>query len=169
MLRTLSLVLFACLALAGCTRSADPLDWKIEADDINELQGWFDRNLALMPDDLAREVLLSVNNIRASTHAGSLADPIAKANHLAHRLNGHTIRSVLIDGNEAGVRMLEARIQNGYDALQSMAKADDNLSGEQRVQWQAQGKRLRDYQDTMKQTLEKAYRRLAELRASPAK
>ncbi len=156
---------FGLLILAGCIpsgpRDPDPLAWKVEADDGNELQAWFDTNLPLMPEETARELAVCFSNIRSLSYAGPNASPVAKANHLAHQLNGRTVRDLLIEGNEMGVRTLEREVDANADMLLRMVNATDGT--EPRVE--AMIKRQRDRLDALKERLAKAHAHLMELHA----
>jgi len=167
--RTLFTLLLGLALLAGCsrsdTRSPDPLDWRIGADDAFELQEWFDTNIPLMPEELAQEVTLCLSNLRASNYAGPNAEPLAKANKLAHRLDGRTIREVLIQGNEATVRLVESQLQREADELMRMINTTDGTD----ARAQKYIDRQRTIIDALKKRLAQAQDHLTELHASGLK
>ncbi len=156
------LFLFALLGtilFAGCAPSADPLDWKIEADDIDELNVWLRDTLPLLPDDLKAEVEASIGNIQSSL---SEKGDVARALALCRRLDGRSVRFVVINGYEIGNDILTARIQNESEALLRLAQTADALPADQ-VERETAYHRARSA--AYKKTLERAEQRLASLRA----
>lgn len=120
--RPLFTLLLALALLAGCSRaelrSVDPYDWKIHADDGDELDAWFNENVPLLPEELQREFTTCLGNIQSSVYAGPNSRGSDKrGNSLAAKLDGRSVRDVLIEGNEAGARLLEARLERETDAL----------------------------------------------------
>jgi hypothetical protein len=129
--RTLPLVLFAALCLAGCSRSADPLDWKIQATDPAELGKWFDKNLHLMPGPLSDEVIISFHNIKADTAPGPMGSSSKREYRVCRRLDGHTVRELLIEGHELANRKALAGMTNQSDAVVRLLKDADTLGPEE--------------------------------------
>jgi len=164
--RTLLLALATGLVLAGCTRSADPLEWKIRADDPGELQNWLGKNLLAMPLDLAAEAVVCINNIRADTSQG----PTGKQRdyRLCQRINGRTIREALIEGHELADRMLQARIANESDAVVSLLSSADQLGPEDLKKREALMNAHLAAKGKWEQELTRGERRIASLRQHPA-
>jgi hypothetical protein len=154
-MRPLLGALLAVLLLAGCGPGADPLDWRIEADDISDLNTWLNAKLPLMPEELQSELPAAIQNIQSELPAN------ARATALCKRLDGRLVRGVIINGYELGNAALAARIQAESDALMRLAQTDgsppaqlDRLVTSHRVR-----------RDAMQKVLDKAERRLATLRA----
>jgi hypothetical protein len=96
------------LLLAGCSpRSADPLDWKLEGSDADGMQTWLNANLPLLPAAVAPDLAMSISNIRFKLHG---RDANETSNLLARKLEGRTVRDVLIEGNQLGRDELVARL-----------------------------------------------------------
>ena len=163
MKRTLLPALFACLSLAGCTRSADPLAWKIQAGDPGQLQDWLGKNVWLMSPALADEVSVCLTNIRTSTPLG----PTGKQQDFlfCQRLDGHTLREALIEGHELANRMVLARIANESDAVVRLLRTADTLGPEELRQREALMNAHLAARTSWEQRLKQSEKRLAGLRA----
>jgi hypothetical protein len=146
------------LGLAGCAPSADPMDWKIQGDSVDDIDRWMAKNVPLMPPELGAEFSVCVNNIQAST-AGSAE---RKANAVSRQLDGQSVRQVLIAGHELANNALAARIDNESNALLRIARLDDSLPADQR---EKQEKFHRAQLALYQQKMTEAEKRLAELRA----
>jgi hypothetical protein len=127
--RTLPLVLFAALCLAGCSRSVDPLDWKISAGDPAELEHWFAKNLHLMPPALSDEVIISFHNLKADT--ALRGNPNTKEYRVCGRIDGRTVRELLIEGHELANRKALAGMTNQSEAVVRLLKDADTLGPEE--------------------------------------
>ncbi len=163
--RTLLLVLLAGLFLGGCAREVDPLDWKIAAGDAEELQQWLGANLPLMPNKLGGEVVVSINNIKAGTPLGPTGNARQKSERLARRLDGHTVREVLVEGYELVSLTLLARINNESEAVVRLLGTADALPPDQLKKLEAQMNAHLAARDALQQQSKEVEGRLAELRA----
>lgn len=167
--RAFVLLLGLVLLLAGCTRNEirgpDPLDWTIHADDGGELQQWFDEALPLMSDDLGRELAICVGNIRETTYVSTSRDPNTKPNVLARHFDGMTVRQVLIEGNELGVRLMESRVDHESKTLLAMINSANGDSPRE----QKYIDRQRLIVDALKKRMTEAQDHLTELHAGGLK
>ncbi|HWA24666.1 MAG TPA: hypothetical protein VG734_03250 [Lacunisphaera sp.] len=163
--RTLALVLLAGLCLPGCSRSVDPLDWKIQAGDPAELDDWFTRNLRLMPPELSDEVIVSFNNIRADTLTGK---PIQKDQRVCKRVDGHTVRELLIEGHELANRQALVVMARQSDVVVRLLADAHTLSPEDLKKREAQMNAQLALQGRLEKQLKEGEARVAALRAQPA-
>jgi hypothetical protein len=164
--RTLPLVLFACLYFAGCSRSADPLDWKISASDPAELAQWFDKNLHLMPGPLSDEVIISFNNIKADTFLRG--SPNTKEYRVCRRIDGHTVCELLIEGHELANRDALAVMAKQSNVVVVMLKDADTLNPEELKQREALMNAQLKLQGRLEKLLKDGEARVAALRARSA-
>lgn len=169
MKRTLTSLLVCALGLAGCGRSPDPLEWRIDADDPTELQTWLATNLPLMPARTARELRACISNIQITLPPARTNSLQEQTHKLCARLDGKTVRAVLIEGNELSHNMLLARAKNLSDELISLMGAGDGATEEQRDRQLARAAEARLNLQEVKQQLDRGQSRLAELRAAYAK
>jgi hypothetical protein len=153
------------LLLAGCSRSADPLDWKIEAGDPTEMQAWLGKHLPAMPAAVSRELNVCINNISLKLPPARTGAPAEKVNRLCQRLDGKTVREVLIEGNELSYQMLLARTKTLSDDILRLTNVTERLTD-------AQEEQLAEIRVSLGQTktqLDRAEKRVAELRAGGSK
>lgn len=162
-------LLAASLLLASCTRSADPLDWKLKGERPAQMQAWFDENLPLMPDELAGELAGCVEYIRQTLPPARTNEPLEKANYFCNRLNGKTVREVLTEGHELAVRQILARISVLSSDLLRTLKPRDNPTEEQQSRLDKVTAGYRSAIDRLKEEQAKREKRLEELRAPVTK
>jgi len=117
-----SIVLLGALFLAACT-PRNPLDWKIDGRNGNELQVWLDDAVAKMPAPLADEFASAVLRIRDDTHGWNKADPEATNNPLSLRLHGRKVRDVLVEGLQLQAGDLLSRVQNEKSNILRLAQS----------------------------------------------
>lgn len=165
--RTLPLVLFAVLCLAGCSRSADPLDWKIKAGDPAEMEQWFGKNLHLMPGELSDEVIISFNNIKVDT--GLRGNPRSKVYRVCRRIDGLTVRELLIEGHELANRDALAVMARQSNVVVVLLKDADTLGPEELKQREAQMNAQLKAQARLEKLLKDGEARVAALRARQSK
>src|ERR1051325_2435512 len=116
--RPLLLVIAAgALAWAGC-RPRDPLDWKISAKTPAHFEEWRDEDLVRLPTVEQAEFNRAFSFF-AATAPRALADKDMDAtnNPLCRRINGRTIRSVILEGLDLEKRALYARIYTESDNI----------------------------------------------------
>lgn len=163
------LVLSAGLLLSGCTRSADPLDWKIEGRHINDLQKSIDDIIAQLPPELSHELVFCFSNIKADTLANRPGTVKEQEDRICRRLREKSVREVLIEGYELARRKSEAQLAYQSDLLVRLLKRDDRTT-DARGQPMAQRIEVtKTLIESLKQKQAKSERRLAELRATAAK
>ena len=165
--RTLPLVLFAALCLAGCSRSADPLDWKIQAGDPAALEQWFAQNLHLMPPGLSDEVIISFNNIKADTSLRG--NPNTKEYRVCRRIDGHTVRELVIEGHELANRDALAVMARQSDVVVVLLKDAHTLGPEELKQREALMNAQLKVQARLEKQLKDGEARIAALRARSGK
>lgn len=162
----LLLLLFLIAVLAACT-PRDPLDWKIDGRNANELQGWLDHTLEKMPAPLAEEFTTAVVRIRDTTHGWAKADPEATSNPLCLRLHGRTVRDVLVEGLQLQADDFAARVKNDKENilrfLQSTGGADLPPSDQERRQ--SQLARLRRQSELNERAYDALEKRIGQLLA----
>lgn len=129
--------LLACIALTlltACTPH-DPLDWKIDGRNGEELQVWLINTLPQMPAPLADEFSVAVVRIRDNTRGWSTADPKATNNPLSLRLHRRTVRDILVEGLQLESSDYLSRIQNDQLILLRISQSleHDNLSAIERA------------------------------------
>ncbi len=168
--RTLALLWLACLGLlAGCGRPADPLEWKIGAAHPAAMQEWLDDNIPLMPPKVGRELRACISNIQITLPPAKTNSPLEQANKLCARIDGRTVRAILIEGNELSHQMLVARAKNYSDELIAMMNAGEGASEEVRDAQMARAAEARLNLQEVKQQLARGQKRLDELRGVPAR
>jgi hypothetical protein len=157
------------LVLAGCGPSKDPLDWKIDASDPTALQEWFDTKVAQLPDPISREFRACISNIQLTLPPARTTAPLEKANYLCARLNGKTVRDVLIEGNELSYKMMLARSKTQSDTLLRLISAGEGLTDYQRSELPDRIAYARAELDQSRQLIARGEKRLEELRQGPAR
>ena len=157
------------LLLTGCGPGADPLDWKVDASDPQAMQAWFDSKIPLMPTAMGREFSVCISNIQITLPPARTKEPLEKAHHLCARLNGKTVRDILIEGNELSYQMILARTKNQSDELVRLIGAGEGLTDYQRSELPDRIAAARAQLDESRQQLDRGEKRLAELRASPTR
>ena len=151
--------------LAACSRPADPLEWKFDAASPAAMQAWLEQNLPLMPPKLARELRACISNIQITLPPPRTTEPLEPANKLCARLDGRTVRAILIEGNELSHQMLLARAKNRSDELVTLMNAGEDETEEQRDAQMARAAEARLDLQEVKQQLARGEKRLDELRA----
>jgi hypothetical protein len=146
------------LLLAGCGRGADPLDWRIEAGDVNDLNAWLNANLPLMPEEVQSELTAAIQNIQSNIPTTGPAGNRV----LCRQLDGRSVRGVIITGYELGNSALARRIQTEDDALLGLARTGDVLP-QAELDRRVTSRRVR--RDALQKVLDKAEARLTALRA----
>jgi hypothetical protein len=164
--RTLSrILLLVGLLLAGCSRHADPLDWKIGGRHLADLQESLERVVASLPDDLRTEFIFCFNNIKADLLANRAGTRREQENRVCRRLRGRTVREILIEGNSLAYRTIATRILQESDSLMLVI---EHSPRETEAQREMAARRIEQRQarlEYLKQAIGKSDRRLAELRA----
>jgi hypothetical protein len=152
--------------LASCAKKpADPLEWKLTGDTPAKLQEWLDTNLPLLTPELGGELAASVRNIKANIHG---TDPVRSAAALYQKLNGHTVREIVIEGHKIGRETLLARLdRESYNLLQ-LVKMSADLTAAEKERMETQMTARRNYIAKLQETLGKIDSRLAELTPPPA-
>jgi hypothetical protein len=163
--RTLPLVLFACLGLAGCSRSADPLDWKIQAGHPAELQNWMAGSIWSKSPALAGELTVCLTNIRTDTSVGPSGKQ--KDYRFCQRVDGRTVREALIEGHELANRTMRASITSESDAVVRLLGTADTLSPEELRKCEAVMNAHLAAKEMWTQRLKQSEKRIAELSRRP--
>lgn len=122
-----------------------------------------------MPPAMGREFSVCVSNIQLTLPPAKTMEPLEKANHLCARLNGRTVRSILIEGNELSYKMMLARTKNQSDALLRLVNAGDNLTAEQKAELPTLIAEARSRLDESRAQMARGEKRLAELRETVGK
>lgn len=153
--------------LAGCAkRPADPLEWKLTGDRPAKLQEWIDTNLPLMTPQLGGEFSASVRNIQANIRG---TDPVRNAAVLYQKLNGRTVREILIEGHEIARDLTLARLNRESHNLLQLVNLSSDLTAAEKERRETQLTARRNYIARLQETLDKGDSRLAELRAAYSK
>jgi hypothetical protein len=156
--------------LSGCTRSADPLDWRIEGRHIHDLRKSTDRIVASLPAEISQEFIFCFGNIKADMLATSRASTVKEQeDRLCRRTRDKSVREILIEGYELANLASEVQLAYQSDLLVRLLKRDDrdtDTPGQSMSQRIAVTKTLIE---SLKQKQTKSERRLAELRATAAK
>lgn len=160
--------LLAVLLLAGCT-PRDPLDWKIDGRNANELQGWLDHTIEKMPAPLADEFSVAVVRIRDTTHGWTKANPEATTNPLCFRLHGRTVRDVLIEGLQLQADDLAARVKNDKANILRLIESDANTTRTPvaEARYQRQLERFRHQGELNERAYDALEKRISQLLAQP--
>lgn len=170
MSRTLApLLLIAGLLLSGCGRSADPLEWKIEGQDINDLRKSTDRIVASLPAELSHEFVFCFSNIKADmivTRPGTVKE---QEDSLCRRMRDKSVREILIEGLELANRASEAQLAYHSDLLVRLLKRDDRATDARGQSIAQRIETTKTLIESLKQKHAKSERRLAELRATATK
>ena len=138
------------------------MEWKIRAGDPAELQNWLGETLLVMPLDLANEMVVCINNIRADTSQGPTGRQ--RDYRFCHRINGRTIREALVEGHDLANRMLQARIANEVDAVVRLLSSADQLGPEDLKKREAQMNAHMAAKEKWEQDLSRGEMRVAGLR-----
>jgi hypothetical protein len=162
----LGLLAIATLLLAGCGPGKDPLEWKIDASDPTELQAWFDAQIPKMPVAMGREFSICISNIQLTLPPARTTEPLEKAHHLCARLNGKTVREILIEGNELSYKSILARTKNLSDELVRLIGAGEGLTDYQRSELPERIAATRAQLDESHRQMTRGEKRLEELRGS---
>lgn len=166
MTRTIPRFLFLIgLLLTGCSRSADPLDWKIEGRHLPDLQESLDRIIASLPKDLSHEFIFCFNNIKADTLSDQSGTLKEQEDRVCRRLRDKRVREILIEGYEIAGRASEAQLAYQSDLLVRLLKRDDRATDARGKPMSQRIKETKAVIESLKQKQEKSERRLAELRA----
>lgn len=113
----LVVVLGALLALGGCA-PRDPLDRKVEAGTLAELQVWIQKTQRAVDPELAKEIDLVFLNLAAETprfrKPSTEREMLQRGNPLCMRVHGRPLRDVMVDSYTAAINTLT--LQNNIDA-----------------------------------------------------
>lgn len=117
------------MLVTGC-RPRDPLDWKISAKTPGHFEEWRDDDLVRLPAAEQAEFNRAFTFFSATApRALDEKDMSATNNPLCRRINGRTIRSVILEGLDLEKRALYSRIYTESDNLvrnaELTAKRDD--------------------------------------------
>ena len=116
-----------------------------------------------MPPKTAHELRACISNIQLTLPPAKTALPFEQANKLCSRLDGRTVRAVLIEGNELSRNMLVARAKNLSDQLVHLLNIPDGMPEEQQDEQMARAANTRLDLQEVKQQLARSESRLAEL------
>jgi hypothetical protein len=95
--RRFVLVLLLVLAVSGC-QPADPLAWKIHASTPREFEAWQDHRLGRLPEKIREELIRAVILLGGSAEVRATSRSATDLNrHLCQRIDGKTIRAVIVD------------------------------------------------------------------------
>lgn len=163
-----TIFLFGALTLAGCT-PRDPLDWKIDGRNGEELQGWLDNTLPQMPAPLADEFAGAVIRIRDDTHGWSKANPEATNNPLSLRLHGRKVRDVLVEGLQLQAGDLLSRVKNEKANILRLAQSldRDDLTAPDRARLERQIEAFRRSSRTTERAFDALEKRINSLLGRP--
>lgn len=122
-------VLLLVLLGASC-QPADPLDWKVSANTPEDYNAWNIRTVAKLPPELREEYLRAFNKLAVATPGGISPRSMTDEHFpLCKRLNGRTVRTIIIDGYAAERQRLLEKIGAETDTmlrnLQRRAKITD--------------------------------------------
>lgn len=159
-------LLAAALAVTSCT-PRDPLDWKIDGRNAEEIQSWIDHQLEKMPAPLADELAVALVRIRNATHGWNKADPLATNNPLSLRLHGRTVRDVLLEGLRLEADDYAARAKNDKDNILRFLKnvEDIDLDAPQHERLRRQLDRLQRQSEINVRAYEALEKRIGQLLA----
>jgi hypothetical protein len=163
------ILLLAGVFLAGCSRSADPLDWKIEGRHISDLQKSFDGIIAKLPPELAQEFAFCFGNIKVDTLANLSGTVKEREDRICRRLREKSVREVLIEGYELAHQTSAAHLAYQSDQLVRLLKRDDPSTDARAPSMSQRIEVTKTLIESLKQKQAKSERRLAELRATAAK
>jgi hypothetical protein len=155
--------------LSGCGRSADPLEWKIEGHDINDLRKSTDRIVASLPAELSHEFVFCFSNIKADMIANRPGTVKEQEDSLCRRMRDKSVREILIEGFELANRTSEAQLAYQSDLLVRLLKRDDRVTDTRGRPLSQRVEETKALIESLKQKHAKSERRLAELRATAAK
>jgi hypothetical protein len=97
--------------LAGCTRPADPLDWKIDAPTPGRFNAWAEESLPYLTSDIRGEFNHAWHEfVLAGGRAGYARSMDDSSDPVCRRINGHTIRQALQYGYELEKDRLNRKI-----------------------------------------------------------
>lgn len=165
--RVLSLLLLSAGLLAtGCTRSADPLTWRIEGRHIGDLQQSLERISATLPTGLDREFAFCFNNIMAEVRSNRSGTREEQENRVCRRIRNKSVRDILIEGNRLARQAIAVRFNEESGYLLRLLDQSDLYSEAQRRTLPARIEVARIRLDRLKDALAKSNRRLAELHDS---
>lgn len=170
-MRTPTLVLLLLgLILSGCSRSADPLDWKIEGRHIDELRGALDEITDHLAPELGREFAFCCANIKADALAGRQAESAGQRNdRICRRLRGKSVREILIEGNELAHQASATQLALQSEKLVRLLDVSDHQPEARRAYHAQSIDYTKKLIESLKRAQAKSGQRLAELRAPAAK
>lgn len=150
-MRTRSLGLLALIVLLGlsaCSRPENPLDWEIKGRRPATLQRWLDKNLPLMPPEVAGELQQACLDLVTLMPKRDQNSENERAIRLVQEIRGNKVREVIAKGLRIRIRDMEARIDNHSRNLLALVARDPGSSP---VQQQYHEKMVAQYRTTLEQ------------------
>jgi hypothetical protein len=133
------------VALAGCHRR-DPLDWRVNAKNLNAYNSWMHDVSPELGDSLQKELAVATHNLALMTIGFKWpekpADMYSEHDPFCRRIHGRTVRQILIDYYAADNERLMDDIARELDTLTSLYRQSgerDDKRVEHRIpQYEAQ-------------------------------
>jgi hypothetical protein len=122
-------LVFAAFAFAGC-QPQDPFDWKISAGSPDAYDVWIERHYHLLPPELQHDFNQAFAFLRSdtATRLGTI-DPAPVKNRLCLRLDGKSIRALIMEADELESDALRIRISLTVDDIVRNTNASESLAG----------------------------------------
>jgi hypothetical protein len=118
------------VGFTGCS-PRDPLDWRISAKTPSHFEEWRDQDLVRLPAREQQEFNRAFTFFAStSPRALDTKDMGATNNPLCRRINGRTIRSVILEGLDLEKRALYARIYTESDNIARNANLTAKMDSE---------------------------------------
>jgi hypothetical protein len=117
------LLILLIVALTGCSRSPNALDWEVEAPNPHDFDRWVAESELAMPEEVYRDFVDACNNI-LSTYATTSKQNTSGMVRLTKEINGLTIRDVTLRGLAIKQDPLERELARHANTLVTLTAAD---------------------------------------------
>lgn len=136
------------LGLSGCSRPENPLDWEVKGRRPATLQRWLDKNLPLMPPEVAGELQQACLDLVTLMPKRDQNSENERAVRLVEEIRGNKVREVIAKGLRMRIRDMEARIDNQSRTLLALIAREP---GPTPAQQESHQKMVARYRATLEQ------------------
>lgn len=150
-------------SLTGCNRrGSDPLEWRVRGRTPELLEIWVNESIERMPTELGKEYSAAVVTILNLTPRPPTQKRDDSSDPLCRRLDGHSVREIIIEADELEVNELRNRISLEYSNLTRLMQYP-NLTAEQTASLERRQKRTEAFIKGLEEQIARKNARIAEL------